>query len=64
MKGFVADRVDLCLGNLGIKPLFNMKPSSIGEWFYKGINNYQMNDFFSGQGREYTRGWNQEAFTW
>lgn len=64
MKDFVADRIDLCLGNLGIKPMFDMNPSPIGEWFYKGINNYQMNDFFSGQGREYTRNWNQEAFIW
>ena len=64
MKLFVQNRIDLCLGNLGITPLFNSAQSSIGEWFYKGINNYSMNDFFTGGGREYTRDWDEEAFTW
>lgn len=64
MKLFVQNRIDLCLGNLGIAPLFTSAQSSIGEWFYKGINNYSMNDFFTGGGREYTRDWDEEAFTW
>ena len=64
MKLFVQNRIDLCLGNLGITPLFNSAQSSIGEWFYKGINNYSMNDFFTGAGREYSRAWDEGAFTW
>lgn len=64
MKLFVQNRIDLCLGNLGIAPLFRSAQSSIGEWFYKGINNYSSNDFFSGQGREYSRDWDESSFIW
>lgn len=64
MKLFVMNRIDFCLGNLRIAPLFNVQASKISEWFYKGINNYQMNDFFSGAGREYTRDWDESSFKW
>lgn len=64
MRRFVARRIDHCLAQLGMPPFMNSEPSSIEEWFYKGINNYQMNDFFSGAGREYTRDWDERSFVW
>ena len=65
MKMFVRNRIDLCLGNLGISTMDDFTVgSSINDWFYKGINNYQMNDFFSGAGREYTRDWDEQGFVW
>lgn len=64
MRLFVASRIDHCLSKLGIAPLYGNVGSPIDEWFYKGINNYQFNDFFRGQGREYTRNWNERKFVW
>ncbi len=67
MKQFVMSRINICLSDLGIKPLFTKKQigaNPIALWFYGGIQKFQMNDFFVGQGREYTRSWNEEAFEW
>lgn len=62
MKNFVDSRVDLVLKNLGYKPVYNPSHNPIAEWFYKSINDYAMNDFFTGTGREYTRGRSAEDF--
>lgn len=62
MKNFVDSRVDLVLKNLGYKPMYNPSHNPIADWFYKSINDYVANDFFAGQGREYTRGRNEEEF--
>jgi ribonucleotide reductase beta subunit family protein with ferritin-like domain len=67
MKQFVMSRINICLNDLGIKPLFSKKQigaNPIADWFYGGIQKFQMNDFFVGQGREYTRSWNEDAFEW
>lgn len=70
LKYFVMQRINLCLNNLGMLSLYSMSEmglsswGTISEWFYKGINNYQSNDFFTGQGREYTRNWNETGFVW
>lgn len=66
MKNFVKSRINLCLSNIGCKPIFHIEDGvdTISQWFYKGINNYQMNDFFTGGGREYTRDWSEEKFIW
>lgn len=64
MKTFVRSRANICLANLGFEPLYKIGDNPIAEWFYKGINNYQFNDFFTGQGREYTRGWDKTRFKW
>lgn len=64
MKHFVESRINTCLQQLGMKRLYDVKYNPIADWFYKGINNYQFNDFFSGIGREYQRNWEEEAFTW
>lgn len=64
MKHFVESRINTCLNQLGMKKLYDVKYNPIADWFYKGINNYQFNDFFSGVGREYQRDWEAEGFTW
>lgn len=64
MKDFVDHRIDLCLNNLGIPSLFKPHEVKISNWFYKDINNFSFNDFFAGQGREYTRNWKETDFVW
>lgn len=62
MKNFVDSRIDLVLRNLGYKPIYNPSHNPIADWFYKSINDYVANDFFTRTGREYTRGRNVEEF--
>lgn len=64
MQHFVESRLNACLQQLGFKKLYDVKYNPIADWFYKGINDYQFNDFFSGIGREYQRNWVQTDFTW
>lgn len=64
MKHFVDSRINVVMRNLGFTNLYEVKYNPIGDWFYKGINDFTMNDFFSGQGREYKRDWNEGAFEW
>src|SRR5687768_15556371 len=64
LKHFIESRINNCLANLGYKRLFDVKYNPISVWFYKGINNYTYNDFFSGIGREYTRDWDEGSFIW
>lgn len=64
LKHFVESRINICLKNLGYEPIFIVKYNPIEDWFYSGINNYQMVDFFSGVGREYQRDWDEESFVW
>lgn len=67
LEQFVKSRINLCLDNLKIPRIFTseeVKYNPIAQWFYKGVNDYQMNDFFQGVGREYTRDWDMDAFEW
>lgn len=64
LNDFVDHRLDLCLNNLGIESIFKPHESVIASWFYKDINNFSFNDFFAGQGKEYTRNWSENAFVW
>lgn len=64
MKHFVESRINTCLEQLHIPKMYQVKYNPIADWFYRGINNYQMNDFFQGIGREYTRDWKPEGFVW
>jgi ribonucleotide reductase beta subunit family protein with ferritin-like domain len=64
---FVKSRINLCLDNLNIPRIFTreeVKYNPIAEYFYKGVNDYQMNDFFQGIGREYQRDWKIQDFEW
>lgn len=64
LENFVMSRLNECLKQLGFEKEFDVKYDPVSDWFYKGINDYQFNDFFSGQGREYNRNWDETAFKW
>ncbi len=64
LENFVQSRVNECLKQLGFAKEYDVKYNPVAEWFYKGINDYQFNDFFSGMGSQYHRNWDQSAFTW
>jgi ribonucleoside-diphosphate reductase beta chain len=64
LENFVQSRVNECLKQLGFVKEYEVKYNPIAEWFYKGINDYTFNDFFSGMGNQYHRNWDQSAFTW
>jgi ribonucleotide reductase beta subunit family protein with ferritin-like domain len=64
MKSFVAHRVNICLDALGVKPCFECEDETIEGWFYTSAQGYQQIDFFTGVGREYQRGWNEQKFEW
>ena len=66
LKLFVKHRIDLCLQNLGLMPLFNIDEDKdvISSWFYKNINSSKLTDFFYKQGSEYNRNWNESKFLW
>ena len=65
LENFVKSRLKLRLEALGIKTeVYDVKYNPIGEWFYKGINDFQFNDFFSGMGNQYHRNWDEQGFVW
>lgn len=64
LQCFVAHRLNLCLKNLGVEPIFNEGINPVGEWFYKTAVGYSSHDFFSAQGKEYARNWNETEFKW
>lgn len=64
MKHFIDSRINLVARNLGYSNLYKVDYNPIAEWFYDGINSYTFNDFFSGQGREYSRDWDEGEFAW
>ena len=64
MKNFVKSRINLCLQNLGIEPIFEVTYNPISDWFYKSINSGQFHDFFAGMGKEYNRDWVEDGFCW
>jgi ribonucleotide reductase beta subunit family protein with ferritin-like domain len=61
---FVASRINAVLETLGYEGLYPVTDNPIAEWFYKAINSYTFNDFFSGMGSQYHRDWDEQAFTW
>lgn len=64
LKHFVESRINLCLKNLGYDKMFDVTYNPIGEYFYKGINNFIFNDFFTGIGSSYSRNWDEKSFQW
>jgi len=62
LEYFAQSRINFCLQNLGMKPLYKVEYNPVGEWFYKGINGYQQQDFFSSQGNQYVRNWDKVGF--
>lgn len=64
LENFVQSRLNECLKELGFEKEYDVKYNPIAEWFYKGINDFQFNDFFSGMGNQYNRNWDETGFTW
>jgi ribonucleoside-diphosphate reductase beta chain len=64
LKVFVRSRVNICLSDLGIDPVFNEENNVIAGWFYTGMQSFMQVDFFAAVGREYQRGWSEAAFEW
>lgn len=64
LECFVQSRLNECLRELGYSKEYEVAYNPIADWFYDGINKFQFNDFFSGQGREYNRDWDETAFVW
>lgn len=64
VENFVMSRINECFKDLGFGKVYEVDYNPIGSWFYKGINDYQFNDFFSGSGKEYNRNWDENGFIW
>lgn len=64
LKTFVRHRVNLCLKQLQLNPIFDESNNWISDWFYDGINAVQLHDFFVGVGNEYNRDWSEKKFVW
>lgn len=63
-KVFNRSRANICLGDLGIGAIFPVEFNPIANWFYTSAQGYQQVDFFTGVGREYSRGWDEKSFAW
>lgn len=64
LENFVKSRINECFKDMGFKKVYDVDYNSIAAWFYKGINDYQFNDFFSATGNQYHRNWDELAFIW
>lgn len=64
LENFVKSRINECFRDMGFKKVYDVDYNPIVEWFYKGINDYQFNDFFSGGGNQYHRNWDETGFVW
>jgi len=62
LEHFCQSRINLCLRNMGYDNLYKVEYNPVAEWFYKGINGYLMQDFFSSQGNQYQRDWSGQGF--
>lgn len=63
LEYFTQSRINLCLRDLGHKDLYTVNYNPIGKTFYAGINGFSLQDFFSSQGNQYSRGWDKKSFT-
>lgn len=64
LKNFVEHRIDLCLENLGLAPIFLPESNPIADWFYDDINAFKLHDFFNSTGSQYQRNYNENEFVW
>ena len=64
MDNFIKSRINLCLSQLDIEPMYKVDYDPISKWFYKNINSGSLHDFFTKQGNNYTRDWSEAKFTW
>jgi len=64
MKNFIQARLNLCLEQLKLDPLYEVDYDPISKWFYKNINTPQLHDFFHKQGNSYNRDYSETRFGW
>ena len=64
LRLFVKHRINLCLTQLGMLPLFVEARSPIQDWFYKMIGGDTQHDFFAKIGSSYNRNWSRASFRW
>lgn len=64
LNNFIKSRLNMCMENLNCASIFTVDDNPIANWFYVGINAYQLNDFFYAVGNEYNRTANESEFTW
>lgn len=64
MKKFVKGRLNICMSNLDMHPVFNDTDSVTATWFYKDINMVKFGDFFVSVSSEYNRSWKEGGFKW
>ena len=64
MKNFIQARLNLCLEQLKLDPLYEVGYDPISKWFYKNINTPQLHDFFHKQGNSYNRDYSETRFEW
>lgn len=64
LRLFVKHRINLCLVQLGLEPMFVEAKSPIEDWFYKMIGGDVQHDFFAKIGSSYNRNWSRTEFLW
>ena len=64
MKNFIQSRLNICLSQLDIEPMYTVDYDPISNWFYKNINSGSLHDFFAKQGNNYSRDWVEGKFAW
>jgi len=65
-KTFIKSRINYCLNNFGIDPIFDIanEPNPVEGWFGTKIKGYIANDFFNTLGREYSSRFVENKFVW
>lgn len=64
LREFVKHRINLCLEQLDVEPIFSESECDIKEWFYSMIGGDIQHDFFVKIGSSYNRNWSKTEFTW
>lgn len=64
LKEFVKHRINLCLSNLGLDPIFVVEDTTIEDWFYADISGARSTDHFYTLSSSYSRNWVEAKFEW
>ena len=65
-KTFIKSRINFCLANFGIEPIFDLNgiDNPVDGWFGAKIKGYIANDFFNTLGREYSTRFVENKYGW